>query len=126
MIRETLRQVGGVVWGTIKRVGILNSGVELQAAILMENARSLVFIVDYQYAKYLETIGKAVLASLDESYCHAQHHGNESYLLVGAGNATIHDIHCAVRDGDTEHTIHAHIRLIKLCLSLLLLTNSRC
>jgi hypothetical protein len=47
----------------------------------------------------LEKAGKIVIASGDESYCHAAHHADYSYLLVGPGNKTIHEVFCAVRDG---------------------------
>ncbi len=91
--------MGGIAWDSIKRVGKLRSDDELDVALEKRNWRTLVTIVDYIWAYQKEQAGTGVIASGDESYCHANHHADLSYLLIGKGNVTKHEVYCAVRDG---------------------------
>jgi hypothetical protein len=47
----------------------------------------------------LAAIGLVIIGSLDESYIHAQHHSDYSYLLIDDKGKTKREVYCAVRDG---------------------------
>jgi hypothetical protein len=99
VIQQTMLVVGGIAWGKIKRAGKLRNEDEIDVAIEKRNWRTLISIVDYANALQKEKRGEAVIGSVDESYCHATHHSDFSFLLIGKENVTQHEVYCAVRDG---------------------------
>jgi len=89
VLRDTMTKICHIGWGKTKHIG---GGGNSEAKITQVKWRRRVFIAELARAQQLERDGKALIISMDESYCHNSHHSNYSLLPTDASGDTLGDL----------------------------------